>query len=123
MEEIFDLVKQKLDCSGLPRPLSGGIVITGGGAALAGAVELAEEILKMSARLGTPIRSANLGGLIDRYTQSPVYATAIGLVLEGDKRESDDINEREPTLHPLSSNRKGSGLIGRIKNWFGNGLF
>jgi cell division protein FtsA len=123
MEEIFDLVKQKLDCLGLPRPLSGGVVITGGGAALAGAVELAEEILKTPTRLGTPIHFANLGGLIDRYTQSPVYAAAIGLVLEGDKRESDDINEREPILRPLSSNRNSPGVFGGLKNWFKNGLF
>jgi cell division protein FtsA len=124
MEEIFDLVKQKLDCLRLPRPLSGGVVITGGGAALTGAVELAEDILKMPARMGTPIHSAGLGGLIDRYTQSPAYATAIGLVLEGDKRENDEINEREPNLRTLSPmSRENSGFFGRIKDWFGNGLF
>jgi len=123
MEEIFDLVKQKLDCLGLPRPLSGGIVITGGGAALTGAVELANEIFKMPVRLGMPIHFANLGGLIDEYRAS-VYATAIGLVLEGDRRETEEAAERETSLRPLLSTKKNApGLWGRLKNWIQDGLF
>jgi len=123
MEEIFDLVKQKLDCLGLPRPLNGGVVITGGGAMLSGVVDLAGEIFKMPARLGLPIRFANLGGLIDEY-RSPIYATAIGLVLEGDKRENDDESEREPVLRPLlSSKRNPQGILGRLNNWIKDGLF
>jgi cell division protein FtsA len=122
MGEIFDLVKQKLDCLGLPRPLSGGVVITGGGAMLSGAVELASEIFKMPARLGTPIRFANLGGLVDEY-RAPTYATAIGLVLEGDKRETDEETDREPVLRPLSTKRNSPGFLGRVKNWIKDGLF
>jgi len=123
MEEIFDLVKQKLDCLGLPRPLSGGIVITGGGAALTGAVELAGEIFKLPVRLGMPIHFANLGGLIDEY-RAPVYATAIGLALEGDKRETDEAAERETSLRPLLSAKKNApGLWQRLKNWIQDGLF
>jgi cell division protein FtsA len=123
MEEIFDLVKQKLDCLGLPRPLSGGVVVTGGGAMLAGAVELAGEILKMPSRLGEPIRFANLGGLVGEY-RSPDYATAIGLALEGDRREKEEVNEREPLMRPLmSTNRNSQGFWSRIKNWIKDGLF
>jgi cell division protein FtsA len=120
MEEIFDLVKQKLDCLGLPRPLSGGVVLSGGGAVLTGAVELAGDILKMPARLGIPIRFANLGGLVDEY-RAPAYATAIGLVLEGDKRERDDETEREPAIRPHLAAKKG--VMARITNWFKDGLF
>jgi len=123
MEEIFDLVKQKLDCLGLPRPMSGGVVITGGGAMLSGVVELAGEMFKMPARLGLPIRFANLGGLVDEY-RTPLYATAIGLVLEGDKRENEDESEREPVLRPLlSSKRNSAGFLERVKNWIQDGLF
>jgi len=123
MEEIFDMVKQKLDCLGLSRPLSGGVVITGGGAALAGVVELAGEIFKMPVRIGVPIRFANLGGLIDNY-RSPEYATAIGLVLEGDRREKDERSDREPLQWsgPLV-NRDDQGIFGRIIKWIKDGLF
>ena len=124
IEEIFELVKQKLDCLGLPRPLSGGVVITGGGALLTGAVELAGEILRMPSRMGVPIRFAHLGGLVDEY-RTPVYATAIGLVLEGDKRERSEVNERDNIFIGPYMPKKTNvhGFFGRVKNWIKDGLF
>jgi cell division protein FtsA len=123
MEEIFDLVKQKLDCLGLPRPLSGGVILTGGGAALLGALELASDIFKMPVRLGVPIRFANLSGLIDGY-QDPGYATAIGLVLEGDRREAEEKSEREIMPRSKPQLKKYSpSLFGNFKNWIKDGLF
>ena len=123
MEEIFELVKQKLDCLFLPRPLSGGIVLTGGGASLIGAVELAEDIFKLRARLGSPIRFAKLGGLVDEY-RDPGYATAIGLVLEGDIRENEEFAERAPPVrNPLPGVKEARGSWGRFKDWIKNGLF
>jgi cell division protein FtsA len=123
MEEIFELVKQKLDCLGLPHPLSGGVVLTGGGAALTGAEELAASIFKMPVRLGSPIRFANLGGLVDEY-RDPRYATAIGLVLEGDKREGEDTPERMPPVRqPIPGKKDASGPFGKFVDWIKNGLF
>jgi len=121
VEEIFDLVKQKLECLSLPRPLGGGVVITGGGAALAGTVELAGEILKMPARTGIPIRFANMGGLVDEY-RTPAHATAIGLVLEGNKRETDEKAEREPNIRPAGGMAIAPGILQRMKNFL-DGLF
>ena len=123
MEEIFELVKQKLDCLGIPRSLSGGIVLTGGGAMLTGAVELAGEILKMPVRMGIPIRFPNLGGLVEEY-RSPVYATAIGLVLVGDERENNELAERDHDMRPSRPPiTKAPGVFGKIRNWIKDGLF
>ncbi|MCL2043821.1 MAG: cell division protein FtsA [Treponema sp.] len=125
MEEIFELVKQKLDCLGLPRPLSGGIVLTGGGAALNGAVELAGEIFKLPVRLGIPIRFANLGGLVDEY-RDPGYATAIGLVLEGDRREKDEFSDWVIPIRPGHGSNGSQGPLKKIEDffeWIKNGLF
>ncbi|MDR3020286.1 MAG: cell division protein FtsA, partial [Treponema sp.] len=55
MEEIFKMVKQHLDTLSLSRPLGGGIVLTGGGARLIGVIELANYILRLPSRLGSPI--------------------------------------------------------------------
>ena len=85
MEEIFKLAKQHIDSLNLPRPLGGGVVLTGGGAQLAGVVELANSILKLPARLGTPIPTQELSGLVEEY-RTPAYSTAIGLALEGSRR-------------------------------------
>ena len=120
MEEIFELVKQELECINLPRPLTGGVVITGGAAALTGTVELAGEVFRMPVRLGVPIRFKNLGGLVDEYC-TPSYATAIGLVLEGDRREKDELAERDGTL-PIGP-RKEQGFLRKVGEFFKNGLF
>ena len=123
MQEIFELVRQKLDSINLPRPLSGGVVITGGGAALTGAVELAGDVFKMPVRLGVPIRFANLGGLVDGYC-TPLHSTAIGLVLEGDSRENDGFSDRDASSRsslPKTGRRPEVGR--RIVEWLKNGLF
>jgi cell division ATPase FtsA len=72
---------------GVPAPLTGGgemfiggsVVLTGGGAQLPGTLELAREQLEMPARIGTP---RNVGGLADAV-DSPIFATAVGLVHYG----------------------------------------
>jgi len=50
---------------------------------LSGMIEMAEQVLGMPVRLGIPI---HVGGLID-VVSSPVYATGVGLVLYGVKRQ------------------------------------
>jgi cell division protein FtsA len=75
----------------------------------------------MPVRIGTPIRFANLGGLVDEY-RTPSYATAIGLVLEGDNRENEEIAEREP-VHPAQAVRNAPNIFKRISSWIKNGLF
>ncbi|MDR3276247.1 MAG: cell division protein FtsA [Treponema sp.] len=83
MEEIFGIVKDRLDKLSLTRPLGGGIVLTGGGAQLLGAPELASHLFRLPVRIGIPLP---MGGLVEEY-RKPEYATAVGLVLEGDERE------------------------------------
>ena len=79
MEETFKLVKAKLDKLSFSRPLGGGVVLTGGGAQLSGAAELASQVFNLPVRVGFPLP---VGGLVEEY-RSPAYATAVGLVLEG----------------------------------------
>jgi len=62
--------------------IAGGIVLTGGGALMPGAAELAEEIIGRPTRLGRP---QNLKGLVD-VVQGSEYATAVGLVKHGMKQ-------------------------------------
>jgi len=79
MSEIFTMIKQKVEHEAQVRSwqaLGGGVVLTGGGALLNGAVELAQEIFGTSARIGIPY---GLGGCIQEY-QKPDLATAVGLI-------------------------------------------
>jgi cell division protein FtsA len=110
MKETFSLVKDKLDKIVSSRPLGGGIVLTGGGAKLLGAADLAAHVFNFPVRLGQPLP---LGGLAADY-RSPEYATAVGLVIEGDARARQVMySGSEGKL------REGGGHspIGRFVNW------
>ncbi len=79
IEEIFELVDrelQKADRSGL---LPAGVVLTGGGAKLAGVIDAAKNALRLPVSLGVPI---GITSVIDR-TNDPALSTAVGLVLWG----------------------------------------
>ena len=120
MEEIFKMVKQHLDTLNLPRPLGGGVVLTGGGAQLSGVVELAGSILRLPARIGSPIPSEGLGGLVEEY-RTPSYACVIGLALEGERRAGLDPAERAGELR--QGDKKSSALIDKLKSWLKEEFF
>jgi len=108
MEEIFSMIRNRLEKKGLDKHLGGGVVITGGGAQLPGTAELAREVFEIPARIGFPVK---VGGLSDVF-QSPVYSTGVGLVLY-----AAEIVEAE-SGHSLPTKRSGDGMMGKLKNWF-----
>ncbi|KUK09971.1 MAG: Cell division protein ftsA [Clostridia bacterium 41_269] len=111
VSEILTMTKEKIKSSGCSDLLPGGAVITGGSASLQGLAQLAEEILELPVRIGTP---QNVGGLGD-IVNSPAYSTAIGLVCFGAKRlsfgEEMASDEDEPML---------GGFFYRLRNWLVN---
>jgi cell division protein FtsA len=84
MEEIFQLVQREVVKSGYEGSLASGVVLTGGSMLLPGAVETAEQVFGMPARLGSPI---HVVGLVD-VVSSPIYAAGVGLVLCGMKSQA-----------------------------------
>jgi cell division protein FtsA len=117
MEEIFNMVKEKLDKLSLSRPLGGGIVLCGGGAQLLGAAELATHVFKLPVRVGVPL---SVGGLVEEY-RSPVYATAVGLVLEGALREEKRNVERGNENYPREKGQT-PGIM-KLVRWLKDELF
>jgi cell division protein FtsA len=117
MEEIFKMVKEKLDKLTLSRPLGGGVVLTGGGAQLPGAAELASHVFKLPVRVGNPLP---LGGLVEEY-RSPVYATAVGLVLEGNDREVKTGFERGGDIRPRDKGQ--ANIIEKLSDWLQKEFF
>ncbi|HBK84318.1 MAG TPA: cell division protein FtsA, partial [Flavobacterium sp.] len=61
------------------RKLIAGIVLTGGGAELKHIKQLVEYITGMDTRIGYP--NEHLAGNSDEEISSPLYATAVGLVM------------------------------------------
>jgi cell division protein FtsA len=117
LEEIFRLVKTRLDSLPLARRLGGGIVLVGGGAELLGAVELASHVFRMPVRIGVPL---TMGGLRENY-HSPQYATAVGLVLEGNSHEMEKGPDRGSDTRAREKTR--GSIFSRVINWLKKEFF
>jgi len=78
-EEIFEMVKRKIEEEGFENKINAGIVITGGSAYLGGLLEIADDIFAAPVRIGKPY---GVGGLIDRVN-TPEFSTSVGLIKYG----------------------------------------
>ncbi len=103
VEETFEMVRARLDSSGLSRAAGNRVVLTGGACQLAGVRELAARMLGKQVRLGRP---SALRGLPDAAS-GPAFATSAGLLAwaAGQGRTMHDID-----LDP----ERPAGLIRRI---------
>jgi cell division protein FtsA len=112
MDEIFNLALDEIQRAGFAQRLNGGVVITGGAAAMQGVAELAADVFGTGVRIGQP--EENLGGLSDAV-QAPRFATVVGLALYGAHRMAAN----------FATNGRGRALAGvgvdrftkRIKTW------
>ena len=111
VEEILELVRDRLDTAGLGRAGGNRVVLTGGASQLGGVRELAAQMLDRNVRLGKP---NGMIGLPDSAT-APNFSTLVGLLAfaTGDGQTMHDIDfEAERT----------SGTFGRLVNFLKNRL-
>lgn len=108
LEEIFSLIQSELIRSGYEDAVNSGVVITGGSSELAGVPEIAEQIFNVPCRIGYP---QGISGLVE-VVNKPMYATAVGLVLYGAKRNSSHKKFR------IRDNNIFSKVMERMKKWF-----
>lgn len=107
IQEIFELVAEALNREGLKEIIPSGVVLTGGSAMLPGVVEAAEEILGLPVRRGIP---HHVGGL-HHLVSHPSFATAVGLVLYGEReREMRHAQEEAATLYHKVKRRMGAWI-------------
>jgi len=112
VEEILTLVARGVSQAGLDDAATAGAVVTGGATIMEGVPELAETILDLPVRRGIP---KWVGGLYEQV-ESPGFATAVGLVLTGARRD------RPPTaasrLPGLGEGWPGVGRTARrVREW------
>lgn len=84
MEEIIEHIKYEIRNSGYERKLTAGIVVTGGGAQLKHLPQLLEYAMGLDVRIGYP-NEYLAEGFVEEVT-SPLYATAVGLLIKGLER-------------------------------------
>ncbi len=77
------LVQHEIQKCGMEETMASGVVITGGSTLLAGMAEMAEEVMGVPVRRGLP---RGIGGLVD-VVKSPMFATAVGLVIYGARQQ------------------------------------
>jgi len=76
LEEILEMVRAKLDDSGLDTTLGRRVVLTGGASMMPGLRELGQIILNKQVRLGRPIRVSGLAEAVN----GPAFSTTAGLL-------------------------------------------
>ena len=106
-EELMTLVQAELRRSGFEDLCAAGMVLTGGSSKMEGLVELAEEILHMPVRLGSPQSITGLGEVV----RNPIYSTGVGLLLFG---------HRNASTRSVESITDGGvkAVWDRMKSWF-----
>jgi cell division protein FtsA len=106
LEETFEMVKERLDGSGLGRAAGTRVVLAGGASQMSGVREMAAKILNRQVRLGRPLAPR---GLPDSAS-GPAFATAVGLLAwaAGTGRTLQDIDINDDP---------GGGLFRRLVNF------
>ncbi len=107
VEEILEMVRQKLDDSGLGPAIGKRVVLTGGASQLPGLRDLAQTVLNKQVRIGRPIRLSSLPDAVS----SPAFAVAAGLLTYVTERAHEMPAE-------IMASVKGGSLFERLKIWF-----
>jgi len=94
MEEIIEHVYYEIKSSGYEKKLIGGIVLTGGGAHLKHVAQLTEFMTGLDTRIGYP--NEHLANDVPPEMASPMFATGIGLVIEGIGRYQKEVEKSKP---------------------------
>jgi cell division protein FtsA len=105
LDEVLGLVLERIGEAGYGGRLAAGVILTGGGAQLAGIVELTRDVFAMPVRTGEP--GLGISGLVDSV-QAPRYAVSVGLALYGTHRMVRRGHEGGPTVDKF---------FGPVKRW------
>jgi cell division protein FtsA len=104
IEETLELVRNRLEASGVDKIAGRRVVLTGGACQLHGVRELAGLILDKQVRIGRPAR---IDGLAES-THGPAFSTAAGLLLFAMSEHAES---------PQPSGIAQRGIIGRMGQW------
>ncbi|HTR12429.1 MAG TPA: cell division protein FtsA [Roseiarcus sp.] len=110
VEEILELVRDRLRASGHVVQSGRRLVMTGGGCQLTGLPELARSIVSSQARIGRPL---GIEGLPESG-KSPSFAAAVGLMVYP---QLAGLEYFEPTRSVSRQTHEGGGYAARVGRW------
>jgi len=110
LNEIFTMVKLQIDKDNLSVRVPSGVIVTGGGAGTVGVIESAKRMMSLPVRIGNP---KGVSGLIDDVI-NPSFATPVGLILYGARKESSESFKSITSKFKLPS----KGILVKLINTF-----
>jgi cell division protein FtsA len=115
-EEMCRMVQSEIERAGLTEAINAGLVITGGGSALDGFAETAEQVFNLPVRPGM---SRAVGGLVDEVND-PSCAVAVGLAAWAASHRTHHLRATGGLAAALSTMPQGgiSRAAGRVRQWF-----
>jgi cell division protein FtsA len=108
VEEILEMVRDRLATSSFAAEPRGRVVLTGGASQLTGLPELAARVLGRPVRIGRPL---GIGGLPEE-AKGPAFAVATGLLVYPQAAHLEHFEPRR-TRHSAT----GGGYIARVGRW------
>jgi len=119
LEEIFEMVRARLDKSGFNEAAGRRVVLTGGGAQMPGVRDLAQRMLEKQVRIGRPLRvsrstyangkASSFTGLAES-TSGPAFATTAGLLAVAMQPEL-------AASHTMGDFATSGSFFGRMGQW------
>lgn len=107
MEELFEMVRTRLEDAGFHEVAGRRVVLTGGTSQLPGAAELAGTVLDKQVRTGRPLPVAG----VPEAAAGPAFATSVGLLRYAAAQAEKGLNGiYRPAEEP-------TGRLGRIGQW------
>ncbi|NDW03298.1 cell division protein FtsA [Jiella pacifica] len=113
-EETLELVRDRLNASGLGHVIGKRVVLTGGASQLAGLAETARIVLQRNVRLGRPLGVTGL----NPSSKGPGFSTAVGLLIYPQVAHREYVAERSIALQAVEKAMEG----GRIGSWLRRAL-
>lgn len=107
LEEILEMIRERLEKSEHGKPVSRRVVLTGGGSQLPGLRDLAQIVLDKQVRLGRPIR---IGGLPDAVS-GPAFSTTAGLLTYL-------VSHSHEMPAEIMANADSGSVLERLKRWW-----
>ena len=110
VEEILELVRDRLKAAGFAPQAGRRLVLTGGACQLSGMPEMARRIVSSQARVGRPL---GIQGLPES-AKSPAFSAAVGLLVYPQVAA---IEHFEPHRQAAAQGTGTDGYIGRVGRW------
>ncbi len=110
VEEILELVRDRLAASGFAGRVGKRVVLTGGASQLTGVVEVARRILGRNVRLGRPLGIAGL----PQAAKGAAFAGAVGLLIYPQVAQIEQFDMRQ-RRRPMTGT--GGGYFAKVGQW------